>query len=149
LPDATELTIVVVDDDDVDVRTITRSLRKRGIDNPIATAKDGVEALELLRDSGPQRLHWPHVVLLDINMPNMNGLEFLRELRTDSRLRHTVVFVLTTSDDDRDMVAAYQSQVAGYIVKTDAGKDFIDVISMLEQFSLTVRFPKASVRSPL
>jgi CheY-like chemotaxis protein len=139
--DAQELTIVVVDDDEVDVRSITRSLRKRGIDNPIALAGNGLQALDLLRGIGSQQVAWPYVVLLDINMPGMNGIEFLEAIRADSELRRTVVFVLTTSDDQRDMLAAYENLVAGYIVKTDAGKDFIEVVSMLEQFSLTVRFP--------
>jgi CheY-like chemotaxis protein len=139
--DGRELTIVVVDDDEVDVRSITRSLRKRGIDNPIAVAGNGLEALDLLRGIGVRPAAWPYVVLLDINMPGMNGIEFLETIRADLNLRSTVVFVLTTSDDQRDMLAAYENQVAGYIVKTDAGKDFIEVVSMLEQFSLTVRFP--------
>jgi CheY-like chemotaxis protein len=81
------------------------------------------------------------VVLLDINMPRMTGLELLDILRGDGQLRDTVVFMLTTSDDERDLARAYANQIAGYVVKSDAGADFLNLVSMLEQFSLTVRFP--------
>jgi CheY-like chemotaxis protein len=140
--DASDLTILLVDDDEVDVRTITRSLRKRRIDNEIVHAENGRVALDLLQGRGPEPVPWPYVVLLDIRMPEMDGFEFLAAIRQDPALASTVVFVLTTSDEQRDMVAAYGHQVAGYIVKTEAGENFIDMVAMLEQFSLTVRFPQ-------
>jgi CheY-like chemotaxis protein len=138
---ATEtLSIVVVDDDHVDRRMVTRSIRQRGIANPTVEARDGLEALALLRGEGG-RISWPYVVLLDINMPRLGGLGLLEQLRADPVLRGTVVFMLTTSDDDRDIAAAYANQVAGYIVKSDAGKGLVELTTMLEQFRLTVSFP--------
>ncbi len=98
-----EVTILLVEDDDVDVMGIERALRKLKILNHIVRAKDGLEALELLRD--PDAVRRPYIILLDINMPRMNGLEMLAELRDDPRLTSAVVFVLTTSKSDEDKVA--------------------------------------------
>lgn len=140
LPGPEDLTILVVDDDRVDRRRVERSIRKRGIANPIVEARDGFEALEYLtgRIAG---LNWPYLVLLDINMPRMSGLELLDRLRSDDSLCDIVVFVLTTSDDERDLARAYAHQIAGYVVKADAGADFLNLVAMLEKFTLTVRFP--------
>ncbi len=135
-----QLTIVIVDDDDVSVRAIKRALRKHGVTNPIAVARDGVDALELLRGEREDSLEWPYLVLLDINMPRMNGIEFLEATRKDPELTDTVVFVLTTSDDDRDMMAAYKHHIAGYLLKSRAGNDFVNLVAMLENFSITVTF---------
>ena len=139
------VTILLVDDDAVDVRGVTRALRKQGIDNPLVTARNGLEALALLRGDGDlPAVPAPQLILLDINMPRMNGLEFLATVRDDRELCKTVIFVLTTSDDERDMVAAYKHHIAGYILKERAGKDFIDLVGMLEKFVITVRFPHSS-----
>ena len=110
------INILYVEDDDIDVQNLKRSFKKAGVKNPLFIAENGVVALEMLR--GNQALcPQPRVVLLDINMPKMNGLEFLAEIRKDESLRRLLVFVLTTSDQERDLMAAYDSQVAGYIVK--------------------------------
>jgi CheY-like chemotaxis protein len=136
------LSILVVDDEDVDRRMITRSIRRKGITNPIVEARDGLEALALLGGKG-DGISWPYVVLLDINMPRLGGLGLLEQLRADPVLRGTVVFVLSTSDDERDIAAAYASQVAGYIVKSEAGQGMVKLVTMLEQFRLTVSFPSS------
>lgn len=135
------LHILVVDDDEVDRRAIVRALRKRGIDNPITEASNGLDALSILRGEVATELTWPYIVLLDINMPRMNGIEFLAALRADRQLSNAIAFVLTTSDNERDMVAAYQQHISGYVLKTHAGRDFINLITMLELFSITVNFP--------
>lgn len=137
-----DMSILIVDDDSVARRAITRTFARNGIENEIFSAQDGIEALELLRGAGEKKIAWPYLVLLDINMPRMNGIEFLKELRSDPNLSDTVVFVLTTSDDDRDMVAAYSHQIAGYLLKTNVGPDFINLIATLSNFSLMVRFHK-------
>jgi CheY-like chemotaxis protein len=111
-----EVTILLVDDDDVDVMGVQRALKKLKIVNPIVRARDGLEGLSLLRD--PQSVRRPYIVLLDLNMPRMNGLEMLTELRKDSALSSAVVFILTTSKADEDKVEAYQQYVAGYIIKS-------------------------------
>ncbi|EAR52373.1 response regulator [Oceanicola granulosus HTCC2516] len=101
---------------------------------------DGVEALSLLRgESGraPPR----YVLLVDLNMPRMNGIEFLAELRSDPRLKRAVVFVITTSDDVRDLMAAYGEQVAGYILKQRAGPNFDSLVATLDHYRRIVRLP--------
>lgn len=134
-----EVTILLVDDDDVDVMGIERALKKLKIGNPLVRARDGLEALELLRD--PQAVRRPYIVLLDLNMPRMSGLEMLAELRTDPRLHSAVVFVLTTSNDDEDKVKAYQQHVAGYIVKSQVGDGFLRVLEMLDHYWRVVELP--------
>ncbi len=134
-----EVTILLVEDDDVDVMGIERALRKLKILNHIVRAKDGLEALELLRD--PDAVRRPYIILLDINMPRMNGLEMLAELRDDPRLTSAVVFVLTTSKSDEDKVAAYKQHVAGYIVKSQVGDGFLRIMEMLDHYWRVVELP--------
>ena len=117
------ITLLLVEDDDVDAEAIQRAFRQQRIANPFVLARDGVEALAMMRD--PAALKYPYVVLLDINLPRMNGLELLEAVRDDPALARTIVFVLTTSDRDEDKVAAYDHHVAGYILKSRAGADFL------------------------
>lgn len=134
--------ILLVEDNSIDIKAIERAFRSRKISNPITVAHDGIEALDILRGTnGKQQLLQPYVVLLDLNMPRMGGLEFLDEIRRDDVLKRSIVFVLTTSNDDRDITAAYDKQVAGYLSKHDAGGDFLNVIQLLEQFQVSVHFP--------
>ncbi len=134
------VTVFVVDDNEVDVEVIRRSFARRGIPNRIVEAIDGIDALAKLRSGVVPS---PYVVLLDINMPRMNGIEMLRELRADPDLRDAVVFVLTTSRADEDMVAAYDRHVAGYIVKGNAGPDFGEVPTLLDTYWRVVELPVA------
>ncbi|QJC56971.1 Response regulator rcp1 [Polaromonas vacuolata] len=133
------VTILLVDDDDVDVMGVRRALTKLKIDNLVVRARNGVEALALLRtvDAVPS----PYMILLDINMPLMNGIEMLSELRRDEALAKAVVFVLTTSQDEQDKVAAYSKNVAGYIVKTHLGDGFVRVMEMLDHYCRVVELP--------
>ena len=111
-------TVLLVEDDEVDVMVIRRAFQKSRIQAPLVVASDGMEALEILRgEGGKSRLAPPYIVLLDLNMPRMNGIEFLDELRRDPELRTTVVFVLTTSDAPGDVQAAFAHCVAGYFCK--------------------------------
>src|SRR5687768_12703924 len=100
--DDRQLNILLVEDDQVDVMNVQRAFNKSQISNPLRVAGNGVDALEQLRN-GDMSLH-RLLVLLDLNMPRMNGIEFLRELRSDSELKHLPVVVLTTSDDERDRI---------------------------------------------
>lgn len=134
-----EVTILLVDDDDVDVMAVERALKKLKISNPIVRARDGVEALELLRN--PEAVRRPYIVLLDINMPRMNGIEMLCELRQDPKLSGAVVFMLTTSRSDEDKVASYKQHIAGYIVKDQVGDGFLRVIEMLDHYWRVVELP--------
>ena len=138
-----EVTVLVVDDDDVDVEGIRRAFRKRRIGNRLKVAGDGLDALEQLRGSGnhTEPLPRPLLVLLDINMPRMNGLEFLREIRADDALRDLVVFVLTTSADQGDLYEAYNLNVAGYMLKSEVGESFRDAVDLIEHYWRIVEMP--------
>lgn len=134
--------ILLVEDDDVDAEMVLRACRLREIDNPFTIARNGVEALEILRGSdGQPRLPRPYLILLDINMPRMNGIEFLQEMRRDAELRRSIVFVLTTSNNDEDKLAAYNEQVAGYLLKSSAADDFQQIVGLLNSYRSVVEFP--------
>jgi len=136
------VTLFLVDDDEVDRELIQRALTKAKIANPLRTAYDGMNALEILRGEGDnEKIQAPFIILLDWNMPRMNGLEFLQELRADENLKASIVFVLTTSAAERDKLSAYQQNVAGYIVKDRAGKDFLNLLSLLDTYWRIVEFP--------
>jgi CheY-like chemotaxis protein len=134
--------IMLEEDDHVDVRIIKRALQKEKISNPIVVAKDGLEALAMLKGTeGIDRVPWPFLILLDLNMPRMNGFEFLQVIREDKTLHNNIVFVLTTSADDADKVKAYEHHIAGYLVKSQVGNDFMRLIKMLDHFMISVEFP--------
>jgi len=138
---AESLYMLVVDDDDVATESIVRSLHKSNVSFPVVTAEDGAVALEILRGQHLVRhIGQPNVVLLDLNMPRMNGFEFLEALRNDVSLAHTIVFVLTTSDDDRDISRAYHENVAGYFVKSAVGPQFRKLVALMERYADAVRF---------
>jgi len=129
------LHILLVDDDEVDVMNVQRAFKKNNIINPLYVARNGLEALEMLRGQGQQSVPPERrLILLDLNMPKMNGLEFLRELRADPNLRSLTVVVLTTSDDDRDKVEAYQFNVAGYILKPVTFTAFVEAMATLNKY---------------
>lgn len=139
--------ILLVEDDEVDAMAVKRALHDYRVANPIVVAKDGIEALEHLRgENGKANLPRPNLVLLDINMPRMNGLEFLEALRKDAYLSDTIVFVLTTSNQEEDVTAAYRKNIAGYMTKKDAGRDFLSLIRMLSEYWRIVIFPPGTPR---
>jgi len=139
-----EVSILLVEDDDVDAKSVLRGLSKLKLINPVVRVKNGLEALTILRGAENEEvrtLQKPYIVLLDLNMPVMGGLDFLKEVRSDELLRGTVIFVLTTSDADEDRVAAYRENVAGYIVKSDVQNGFNEVIAMLDCYWRIVLLP--------
>lgn len=134
---------LIVDDDEVSVMKIKRAIKKARFFNPVTVAADGVEALEILRGEGNRgEFKRPYIVTLDINMPRMDGHEFLREIRADPNLHNVVVFVLTTSDNEKDVKAAYSQNVAGYILKENSDNGLLEKISMIEAFSNLVVLPR-------
>jgi CheY-like chemotaxis protein len=136
------VTILLVDDDQVDARAVRRSFRNLNIANPVVEARDGMEALQYLRgENGYDEVAAPRLVLLDLNMPRMGGLEFLEELRRDATLRPTLVFVMTTSASEDDRAQAFANNVAGYVLKHQVGQSFLETISMLEHYWRVVEFP--------
>lgn len=137
-----QLNLLLVDDDDVATESVLRSLARCDLNPCIVTAEDGLEALAILRGQHPERtIDRPYLVLLDLNMPRMNGFEFLETLRADERLRDTVVFVLTTSDADTDRTRAYHENIAGYMVKSCVGPQFRHLVSLLDAYRQLVRLP--------
>jgi len=136
--------ILLVEDDEVDVMNITRAFQRSNITNPLYVAGNGVEALEMLRgtkDSKPIIPNTRRIILLDINMPKMNGIEFLNELRSDPQLAPTPVVVLTTSDEDQDRMEAYKLNVAGYILKPVTFSSFAEVMAALNRYWTLCEMP--------
>jgi len=132
------VSLLVIDDDDIDTTALQRALKKLKLANPLYRAKDGLEGLELLRGN---KIPKPYIILLDINMPRMNGLEFLEAIRADAELTQSVVFVLTTSKSDEDIMAAYREHVAGYLLKQRMDNDFLQVISLLDHYWQVIELP--------
>ena len=138
------VTILLVEDDDIDAATVVRGLAGAKIVNPLVRVRDGVEALDILlgRD-GIQKLQPPYLLLVDIRMPRLDGLSLIREIRGNRALQRTIIFVLTSSDSDRDLIAAYDEHVAGYIVKSNTHDQFLRLARMLEYYLLIVEQPPA------
>jgi len=137
------LNILLVEDDELDVMNVQRAFKKNNITNPLYVAGNGLEALDALRGKG----RGPHVpatrriILLDLNMPRMGGIEFLRELRADPELGMITVIVLTTSDEERDKVEAYKLNVAGYILKPVTLQAFVEIMATLNKYWTVSELP--------
>ena len=139
---APTVNLLLVDDDEVDVMGMKRAFAKSKIGNPIIVARDGIEALEILRgEGGRAKLAKPHMILLDLNMPRMNGIEFLEAIRGDDDLKAAVVFMVTTSKAEEDKARAYGHNVAGYIIKQDPANTFLQAVSLLEHYWRIVELP--------
>ena len=130
--------ILLVEDDDIDAMSVQRAFQRMKIANPIVRAKDGIEALDILLKGGIEQ---PYLILLDLNMPRMGGLELLDTIRNNSQLELSVVFVLTTSKDDEDKIKAYKHHVAGYIVKEKLDEGFEQLVKMLDHYWRLVELP--------
>jgi len=130
-------TVLIVEDDEVDVELVTRGLKKRSLSFNVHTTTDGTRALDFIRGELPDDERSRLIVLLDLNMPRMNGHEFLSAIRNDPTLRKTIVFVLTTSSLEQDRARAYEKNVAGYFVKSN-----IDgLLDILGTYADHVEFP--------
>ena len=137
------LNILLVEDDELDVMNVRRAFKKNNILNPLYVAENGLEALAALRGERPET-GLPadrRIILLDLNMPKMGGIEFLRELRADESLRLIPVIVLTTSAEERDKVEAYSLNVAGYIVKPVTLINFIETMATLNKYWMLSELP--------
>lgn len=135
-----KISFLLVEDDEVDVMNVKRAFEKNKISNPLHIARDGLEALEILKRK-PKIENYPNVVLLDLRMPKMDGIEFLRKVREDEELKKLIVIVLTTSDDDRDVVSAYDFNVAGYIVKPITFDKFIQTMATINLYWTLSKVP--------
>jgi CheY-like chemotaxis protein len=126
------LNILLVEDDEVDVMNVRRAFERNNVSNPLYVAGNGLEALALLRDGTVPRER--RLILLDLNMPKMNGIEFLQALRADADLASTPVVVLTTSNDDQDKIDAYNLNVAGYLLKPVTFSNFCERMAALNKY---------------
>lgn len=136
------VTILVVEDDDVDMMAIQRAFKQCKINNPLIRAKDGLEALAMLRGEDTySAVAKPFLIILDINMPRMNGFDFLKKIRNDKELKTAIVFMLTTSKTENDINRAYEYNVAGYISKTNVNNGFITIIKMIDSYWRVIEFP--------
>jgi CheY-like chemotaxis protein len=133
------INIILVEDDEVDVMTVKRAFAKNNMSNPLYVAHNGIEALDLLRrDNAPARRR---LILLDVNMPKMNGIEFLRELRADPNLQHLTVVMMTTSNEERDRIDAFKLNVAGYLLKPVTFQQFAEVMSTINKYWALMEMP--------
>ncbi|MFZ4728688.1 MAG: response regulator [Pseudanabaena sp.] len=123
--------ILLVEDDFLDIMTLKRGLRDIKADNPLHVRNDGESALDFLRD--PNNLV-PALILLDLNMPRMNGLEFLKILKSDPDWCKIPVVVLTTSQEEQDRLASFELSAAGYIVKPLEYPAFVEKLQILYQY---------------
>jgi len=129
------LHILVVDDDEIDIMNVQRAFKKNNISNPLYIARNGLEALDMLRGIGPVAIPSERrLILLDLNMPKMNGIEFIHAVRNDPKLRVLTIVVLTTSNDDRDKVDAYNLNVAGYILKPVTFSAIVEALAALNKY---------------
>ncbi|MFZ5354671.1 MAG: response regulator [Bacillota bacterium] len=124
-------TILLVEDDMVDVMTVKRAIRDVSIPNVLAVAGNGEEALEYLKNSENEK---PGLILLDLNMPRMNGIEFLSIIKQNEELKMIPVIVLTTSNQERDIVESFKLSVAGYMLKPVDYKEFINVMKNIDSY---------------
>ena len=132
-----DILLLLVDDDDIDAEGIERAFKKNKIANPIMRARDGIEALEMLENSIKQ----PYVILLDLNMPRMGGIEFLKVLREHPTHKNSIVFILTTSSADQDITASYQEHISGYFVKSEMGANFFEIAKLFDGYWKMVKLP--------
>ena len=133
------LNILLVEDDEVDVMNVRRAFERNNVSNPLYVAGNGLEALAMLRDGTVPTER--RLILLDLNMPKMNGIEFLQALRADPELSSAPVVVLTTSNDDQDKIDAYNLNVAGYLLKPVTFSNFCERMTTLNKYWTLVEMP--------
>jgi CheY-like chemotaxis protein len=135
--------ILLVEDDEIDVMNVKRAFKKNNVTNPLYVCNNGLEALQFLRgDRDPSITENPQIILLDLNMPKMGGIEFLREIRKDEKLKKISVFIMTTSNEDKDKLDAYDLHVAGYILKPLSMERFIEAVSTLNNYWKLCEYPE-------
>ena len=131
--------VLLVEDDNVDAMTVKRSIEDLELKTKLVRTTNGEEALEYLRD---EKNEMPCFVLLDLNMPKMNGIEFLKIIKADDRLKKIPVIVLTTSKEDQDVVESFELSAAGYMIKPVDYKQFVDSMKTLHMYWSLSRLPE-------
>ena len=135
--------VLVVEDNPDDVELTLRALKRMHLTNPVRVARDGVEALEILLGDGTSRPPLPRVVLLDLKLPRVGGLEVLARLREEERTRTLPVVVLTSSREEPDVRKAYALGVNSYVVKPVEFEKFVDAVGRVGQYWLLLNLPPA------
>ena len=130
--------ILLVEDDEVDTMTVKRSLKEIHVKNRLITVTNGEEALDYLRNEQQEN---PCIVLLDINMPRMNGIEFLTIIKNDDKLKKIPVVVLTTSKEEQDKLVSFKMGVAGYMIKPCTYKKFLDLLRTIDDYWTVSELP--------
>ena len=130
--------MLLVEDDDLDAEMFIRSKRLQKLNNPLIRAHDGREALDLLLND---QVPYPYVILLDLNLPRLNGIEFLTTLRKSNKHKPSVVFVLTSSAAEEDIRRAFDHQVAGYVVKHEKSDSVDTFVGFLGQYLGSSKLP--------
>ena len=130
--------ILLIEDDDVDVMTVNRALRDSEVANQLVSMGDGEEAIEYLKDESAAK---PSIILLDLNMPKMDGAEFLRVVKADKALKKIPVVILTTSNSDRDVIESFELGAAGYMVKSVDYEKFVETIRAIDQYWTLSKLP--------
>jgi CheY-like chemotaxis protein len=123
--------ILLIEDDQVDVMTVVRALKETGVVNPVVSVENGEAALAYLRDPAREQ---PCIILLDLNMPIMNGIEFLQVAKRDGALRSIPVVVLTTSAEQQDKASSFDCGVAGYMAKPVDYRRFVEVVRSIDLY---------------
>jgi CheY-like chemotaxis protein len=130
--------ILLIEDDSVDVMTVKRALKEIGVGNPVVALEHGEAALAYLRAPDSER---PCIILLDLNMPIMSGIEFLREAKHDAALRPIPVVVLTTSAEQHDKLSSFELGVAGYMAKPVDYRAFVEVMRQIDRYWTVSEMP--------
>lgn len=137
--------ILMIEDDEVEAEALARAFTKYQLPYPLYIASDGLMALHMLRgEAGYSALPWPHLILLDLNLPRLSGLDFLRIVRQDRILQPSLVCVLTTSDAKRDQQAAFRYNVAAYFIKEKMSPDLLTLLTFLQHYCSLTQFPEFS-----
>ncbi len=145
-----ELVILLAEDDDGHAYLIEQNLRDGGVGNVIVRARDGQEALDYVRCEGPHAARVPNgplLLLLDINMPRVDGVEVLRQLKADPRTEAAPVIVLTTTDDPREVRRCYELGCSSYVIKPVEYDRFVEAVRRLGLFLAIVRVPREDARA--
>ena len=132
-------TILLVEDDKVDAMTIERALKEIHVLNPLVIMKNGEEALHYLKNPETEN---PCIILLDLNMPKMNGLEFLNIIKKDDQFKKIPVIILTTSDQEQDKVESFKLGVAGYMIKPVGYQKFVEAIRTIDLYWTLSELPE-------
>lgn len=130
--------IMLIEDDYVDALTIKRAFRDIKVENELIIAEDGEKALEMLKDMQ----EYPQVIILDLNMPKLSGIEFLKIIKKDENFAIIPVVIMTTSKEDEDKLNCYKNGISGYIEKPIDYNEFLEILKIVYDYWMINEFPR-------